>query len=62
MSFATNTLGGLVLSQRLLPALEAAGGGARVVFVSSGGMYKGGHMHECVCITNARVYAECVQV
>jgi hypothetical protein len=47
-SFATNTLGGLVLAVRLLPALTAAPG-ARVVFVSSGGMYTGaarGARHE----------------
>lgn len=41
LSFATNTLGGLALAQRLLPALERAAGDARVVFVSSGGMYMG---------------------
>ncbi|GBF91822.1 hypothetical protein Rsub_04927 [Raphidocelis subcapitata] len=38
LSFATNTLGGVALAARLLPALRAAPG-ARVVFVSSGGMY-----------------------
>lgn len=38
LSFATNTLGGLALSARLLPALRQAPG-SRVVFVSSGGMY-----------------------
>eukprot|EP00775_Hariotina_reticulata_P012698 gene12698-12829_t len=38
LSFATNTLGTLALTQRLLPAL-AAGAPSRVVFVSSGGMY-----------------------
>jgi ferric-dicitrate binding protein FerR (iron transport regulator) len=40
LSFATNTLGGLALAAGLLPALRAAPG-ARVVFVSSGGMYTG---------------------
>lgn len=40
LSFATNTLGGLALAQRLLPALQRAAG-SRVVFVSSGGMYMG---------------------
>ncbi|KAI8476577.1 MAG: dehydrogenase/reductase SDR family member 12-like protein [Monoraphidium minutum] len=38
LGFATNTLGGLALTARLLPALRRAPG-ARVVFVSSGGMY-----------------------
>lgn len=37
-SFATNVLGTLALTQRLLPAL-VAGAPSRVVFVSSGGMY-----------------------
>jgi NAD(P)-dependent dehydrogenase (short-subunit alcohol dehydrogenase family) len=41
-SFATNSLGGLALAARLLPALRKAEG-SRVVFVSSGGMYTGGY-------------------
>jgi len=41
-AFATNVLGGFLLSHLLLPALEASGregGPARLVHVSSGGMY-----------------------
>jgi len=38
MTFATNTLGTYAFTKQLLPALEAAGGMARVITVSSGGM------------------------
>lgn len=38
MTFATNVLGGFVLTRALLPLLEASGDG-RVVNVTSGGMY-----------------------
>ena len=44
LSFATNTLGTLLLTEGLLPALEKAKQ-SRVVFVSSGGMYTGDHRH-----------------
>jgi dehydrogenase/reductase SDR family protein 12 len=38
LNFATNTLGTFVLTEELLPALQRAAPGARVVTVSSGGM------------------------
>ena len=38
-TFATNLLGQFILTNRLVPSLEAAPHGARIVTVSSGGMY-----------------------
>lgn len=39
LTFATNVLGGWLLTRELTPALAAAGTGGRVIHVTSGGMY-----------------------
>ncbi len=45
-SFATSTLGPLVLTQLLQPAL-VRGAPSKVIFVSSGGMYNGERSYRC---------------